>query len=180
MLNTNITKLTSLGVISSIIGQYISDVVLNIFFHSREDFFEIITTISPVPVYYAATISGFFSGGISENVDVLTNAAFRNVLYVYFNSYFSKVINEEDILDNLDITELIQDTIAIIILLYALDEYTRNSYLDFKEFKKTGIKKESTNRTIESSVLVIFITNLYAYYKLSNNDTNQIDRSIDL
>ncbi len=180
MLNPNLPKLTSIAVISSIIGQYVSDVILNIFFHNREDFFEIITTISPIPLYYASTISGFFSGSISENVDVLTNSAFRNILYVYFNSYFSKLINEEDILDNLDVQELVQDTIAITIVLYALDEYTRESYNDFKQYKKTGVKPEEREKPIQSTVIVIFLTNLYAFYKLSNDATNQIDRSIDL
>ncbi len=180
MLNNKIPQLTSLGVISSIIGQYISDVILNVLFYGKDDFIEIITMISPIPLYYAATISGFFSGSISENVDVLTNAAFRNVLYVYFNSYYSKLLDEEDIVDDIDIQELIQDTIAIIILLYTIDEYSRESYLQFKRDKRNGVTPTQSKRTIQSTVIVTFITNAYAFYKLNNNDTNQIDRSIDL
>ncbi|MFI3251715.1 MAG: hypothetical protein R3Y60_01105 [bacterium] len=180
MINKDIPKLASLGVISSLIGQYVSDIILNIFFYNKSDFLEIITSISPLPLYYASTISGFFSGSISENVDVLTNAAFRNVLYVYFNAYYSKVLNEEDIIDNIDVEELIQDTIAIIILLYTIDEYTRESYKQFKENKRNGIKQTQDKRTIESTIIVTFITNAYAFYKLSNDDTNQIDRSIDI
>lgn len=180
MLNKDIPRLTSLGVISSLIGQYVSDVILNIFFHNKSDFLEIITMISPVPLYYAATISGFFSGSISENVDVLTNAAFRNVMYVYFNNYYSKVIGEEDIVDDIDLKELVQDTIAIIILLYTIDEYSRESFLQYRKDKQNGFKPKQDKRTIESTIIVTFITNAYAFYKLSNNDTNQIDRSIDL
>lgn len=180
MLNPNIPKLTSLGVMSSIIGQYVSDVILNVIFYSKDDFMEIITSISPVPLYYAATISGFFSGSISENVDVLTNATFRNVLYVYFNSYYSKLLNEEDIVDDIDLTELIQDSIAIIILLYTLDEYSRESFKEFKSAKKNNTKPNSLDRSFKSTIIVTFITNAYSFYKLNNNDTNQIDRSIDL
>ncbi len=180
MINKDIPKLTSLGVISSLIGQYVSDVILNIFFYSKDDFFEIITLISPIPLYYAATVSGFISGSISDNVDVLTNAAFRNVMYVYFNNFFSKKIGEEDIVDDINLNELVQDTIAIIILLYTLDEYSRISYHGFKEAKRKGVKYKGDKKPIESVVIVTFITNLYSFYKLSNNDDNQIDRSIDL
>lgn len=180
MINPNIPKLTSLGVISSIIGQYVSDVILNIVYDRKDDFFEIITDISEMPLYYAATVSGFFSSSISENVDVLTNAAFRNVLYVYFNAYFSKKFNETDIVDDLDLNELVQDTIAIIILLYTIDEYSRESFKGFRDAKLKGEKYDSSNRSIKSTIIVTFITNAYAFYKLSNDDTNQIDRSIDL
>lgn len=180
ILNNNLIKLSSSGVISSIIGQYISDVILNIIYDRNEDFIEIITLVSPVPLYYASTISGFISGSISQNVDVLTNACFRNVIYVYFNNYFSKKMNEEDIVDDIDLTELIQDTIAIVILLYTLDEYSRNSFNEFKKNKKEGIKNSSSKRPIESAVIITFITNAYAFYKLRKEDTNPTDRSIDL
>ncbi len=180
MINSKFVKESSTGVISSIIGQYISDIILNIFFYNKDDFLEIITLISPVPIYYASTFSGFISGGISDNVDVLTNAAFRNILYVYSNFYFSTLINEEDIIDDIDLTELIQDTIAIIILLYTLDEYSRESYKTFKYNKKHNTNYKTDKRPIESAVIVTFVTNLYAFYKLNNNDTNPVDRSIDL
>lgn len=141
---------------------------------------DIITSPSEIPLYYAATISGFFSGSISNNVDVLTNAAFRNVLYVYFNNYFSKKIGVEDIVDDIDIQELVQDTIVIIILLYTLDEYTRNSYHQFKNDKRNNTKSDDIKKPFQSVIIVTFITNLYAFYKLNNDDTNSIDRSIDL
>lgn len=180
MLSSKFVKLSSSGVISSIIGQYISDVILNVIYESKDDFFEIITLVSPIPLYYASTISGFISGAISENIDVLSNAAFRNVLYVYFNNYFSKKIGEEDIVDDIDLKELVQDTIAIIILLYTIDEYSKESFKQFKKDKRRGVKTEATKRPIESAVLVTFITNAYAFYKLNKEDTNPTDRSIDL
>lgn len=180
MINPQIPKLTSLGLISSVIGQYISDVIFNIFIFDKENFLEIIQDISPLPLYYAASVSGFITGSITENVDVLVSAVFRNVLYVYTNIFVSNLTDETDELTDIDTQELIVDTVAIVILLYTLDEYTRENFRYFKERRQGIIVGDEEDRGTFSTVLIIFITNFYAYYKLQINNNTVLDRSIDV
>ncbi len=180
MISPKIPKLTSLGLISGVIGQYISDLIFNIFIFDKKNFFEVIQDISPLPLYYAASVSGFITGSITENVDVLVSAVFRNVLYVYTNIFVSNLTEETDELTDIDTQELIVDTVAIVILLYTLDEYTRQNYQYFTDKRNGVIIGKEEDRGTFSTVLVIFITNFYAYYKLQSNNNTVLDRSIDV
>ena len=122
----------SQGVAGGIIGQYISDIFFNLFVFDKKHFYDVITNVSPTPTYIAATTSGFLNGITSPYIDNISSLALRNVAYVYTNDYFSRKLNEGDIIDDIDVSELVQDTITIVILVWLFSEGRRNNFYNHK------------------------------------------------
>ena len=179
-MNNDFSRLISGGITGSIIGQYISDLLFNIFVFNRQNLFDIITNISPTPAYIAATASGFLNGLTSPYIDNISSIAFRNVAYVYVNNVSSKFLNEEDIIDDIDVSELIQDTIAIVILIWVFSRSMRNNFYNHK-LKMYGYEEVfDDDLNAFDSVLAIVVINLYAYYKYRQDDNNELDTSFDV
>ncbi len=172
-------KLISGGITGSVIGQYISDLLFNIFVFNRKSIGDIITKISPTPAYIAATTSGFLNGLTSPYIDNISSIAFRNVAYVYVNNISSRALNEEDFVDEIDSMELIQDTIAIVILIWVFSKSMRNNFYNHK-LRKFGYEEAyDDDLNVFDSVLIIVVINLYAYYKYRQEDNNELDTSFD-
>ena len=170
----------SQGVTGSVIGPYISDLFFNIFIYEQTNLLEIITNVSPTPAYIAATSSGFLNGLTAPYIDGISSLAFRNVAYAYTNDYFSRKLNESDLIDELDIKEVVQDTLAIVILVTVFSRSRRNSFLNHQLKKKGYTPIYDEQLDIFDSALIIIVINFYAYYKRQKNNLNQVDRSVDL
>ena len=168
------------GVSGGIIGQYISDLFFNIFVFNKRDFLKIITEVSPVPSYIAATASGFANGLTEPYIDDITSAGLRNVVYSYTNNYFSIETGIKDIEDSLRAIDLLGDTMAIIILIWAFNIHARKDFYNHRA-KMYNIPQPFDDQTdIFSSALIIIVTNFYAYYKVTMNQTSLIDRGVDI
>lgn len=170
----------SQGVAGGIIGQYISDIFFNLFVFDKKHFYDVITNVSPTPAYIAATTSGFLNGITSPYIDNISSLALRNVAYVYTNDYFSRKLNEGDIIDDIDMSELVQDTIAIVILVWLFSEGRRNNFYNHK-LKMAGYEPiYEEDLGFFDSFIIILVINFYAYYKTTRNNTNDLDTSVDL
>lgn len=173
-------NLIKAGVSGGIIGQYISDLFFNIFVFEKKDFFKIITEISPIPSYIAATTSGFMNGLTEPYIDDLTSAGLRNVVYSYTNNYFSIQTGIRDIEDSIKPIDLLGDTMAIIILVWAFNLHARKDFFNHKA-KMCNLPQPFIDQNdIFSSAIIIIVTNFYAYYKVTMNQTSLIDRGVDL
>ena len=127
-------NLIATGVSGGIIGQYISDLFFNTFVYNKRDFIKIITELSPIPSYIAATTSGFMNGLTEPYIDDLTSAGLRNVVYSYTNNYFSIQTGIKDPEDTLRAIDLVGDTIAIVILVWAFNLHARKDFYNHKLF----------------------------------------------
>ena len=180
----NFPKLIKNGVIGTIIGQYISDLIFNIFIYNKKDFIKIITEISPLPAYIAATSTGFINGLTEPYIDDITSAGMRNVVYSYTNNYFSVELGEIDRVDFIDMPNLTQDTIAVIILVWVFNIHAQNDFYKHKAQKKYDVCYDDTEPEYDilSASIIIIAINLYAYYKLNRDNPDalrQVDRGID-
>lgn len=140
------------------------------------------TEISPIASYMAATTSGFLNGLTEPYIDDISSAAFRNIAYVYSNDYYSRMVNQEDIIDDIDTSQLISDTIAVVIIIYVFSSSARCDFLN-RKLQKHGLNSVSeVNNDIFSSIIVIIAINLYAYYryKRNNDSKSSLDKSIDI
>ena len=173
-------NLIKTGVSGGIIGQYISDLFFNIFVFNKKDFFKIITEISPIPSYIAATAAGFSNGLTEPYIDDITSAGLRNVVYSYTNNYFSIQTGLKDISDTLRPIDLVGDTIAIIILVWAFNIHARKDFYNHKAKIYHLPQPFLDQNDILSSTLIVIVTNFYAYYKVTMNQTSLIDRGVDL
>lgn len=173
-------NLISTGVSGGIIGQYISDLFFNIFVFNRKNFFEIITNVSPIPSYIAATASGFANGLTEPYIDDLTSAGLRNVVYSYTNNYFSIQTGIRDAEDSIRPIDLLGDTMAIIILVWAFNLHARKDFYNHKAKMHHAPQPFVDQNDIFSSTIIIIVTNFYAYYKVTMNQTSLIDRGVDL
>lgn len=130
----------------------------------------------------AATTSGFLNGLTEPYIDDISSAAFRNVAYVYSNKYYSMLVNQEDIIDDISTSELIQDTIAIVIIIYVFSKGAREDFYNHKLEKYGLISTYEEENDLFSSVIVIVAINLYAYYKYNKNNNSKtiLDKSSDI
>ena len=181
----NFPKLIKNGVVGTIIGQYISDLIFNIFIYNKRDFYKVITEISPLPAYIAATSTGFINGITNPYIDDITSAGMRNIVYSYTNNYFSVQMGEIDAIDFIDMPNLTQDTVAVIILVWVFNIHAQDDFYRHKDKKRYGICEDESNGNdydILSASIIIIAINLYAYYKLSRDHPEaitQVDRGID-
>lgn len=164
------------------IGQYISDIIFNIFVFNKKDFYAVITEISPIASYMAATTSGFLNGLTEPYIDDISSVAFRNILYVYSNDYYSRLVKEEDIVDEINTSELIVDTIAVVIIFCVFSRSARCDFYNHKLQKCGLISVSEENQDVFSSIIIIFSINLYVYYryKRNNDSKSSLDKSINM
>ena len=175
--------LISSGVIGSIIGQYISDLFFNIFIYDRKEFLDIITNISPIPAYIASTAAGFANGITEPYIDDITSVGMRNVVYAYTNDYFSNQLNEEDLVSTLSMPELVQDTIAVIIIVWVFNSHARHDFYNHKADLYHQPHPFHDEQDIFTSIIIVVVINLYAYYRLQRDNrliSSGLDQTIDL
>ena len=167
----------------SIIGQYISDLFFNIFIYNRKDFLDIITNISPTPAYIAATTSGFANGITEPYIDDITSAGMRNIIYAYTNDYFANELSEEDLVSTLSMPELVQDTIAVIIIVWVFNSHARHDFYNHKADLYHQPHPFHDEQDILTSIIIVVVINLYAYYRLQRDNqlvSSGLDQTIDL
>ena len=165
------------------IGQYISDLFFNIFIYDRRDFLDVITNISPTPAYIAATASGVANGITEPYIDDITSAGMRNIVYAYTNDFFVNKLNETDLVFTLSTPELIQDTIAVIIIVWVFNAHARHDFYNHKADLYHLPHPYDDQQDIFSSIVIVVVTNLYAYYRLQRDNTlvsTGLDQTIDL
>ena len=172
-----------MGIIGSVIGQYISDLFFNIFIYERKNFFDIITNISPTPAYIATTAAGFANGLTEPYIDDITSAGMRNVIYAYTNDFFTNRLNETDLISTLSLPELVQDTMAVIIIVWAFNIHARHDFRNHKALKHCQGILYTDQQDIFTSIIIIVVTNLYAYYRLRRDNvlvSTGLDQSVDI
>ena len=176
-------RLIRTGVIGSVIGQYISDIFFNIFIYDRRVFLDIITNISPTPAYIAATASGFANGMTEPYIDDITSAGMRNAVYAYTNDFFTNKLDETDLVSTLSLPELVQDTIAVIIIVWAFNEHARRDFYYHKADLYHIPHPANPEQDIFTSIIIVVVINLYAYYRLQRDNrlvSSGLDQSLDL
>lgn len=173
-------NLIKTGVVGGVLGQYISDLFFNTFVYEKRNFISIITDISPIPSYIAATSAGFINGLTEPYIDDITSAGLRNVVYSYTNNYYSIKAGLRDASDTLRAIDVVGDTIAIIILVWAFNIHARKDYYNHKAKMHSMPQPFEDQNDILSSTLIVIVTNFYAYYKLTMNQTSFVDRGVDL
>ena len=171
------------GIIGSLIGQYISDLFFNIFIYNRRDFFKVITTISPSPAYIAATSAGIANGVTEPYIDDITSAGMRNIVYAYTNDYFTNKMEETDLVSTLSLPNLVADTIAVIIIVYAFNSHAREDFFNHKLDLYHIPHPPTSEQDIFTSTIIILVINLYAYYRLQRDQgliSSGLDQSLDI
>ena len=155
----------------------------NIFIYDRKDFFDIITNISPTPAYIAATSAGVANGITEPFIDDITSTGMRNIVYAYTNDFFTNKLDDGDLVSTLSMPELVQDTIADIIIVWAFNSHARHDFYNHKADMYHAPHPFHDEQDIFTSVLIIVVTNLYAYYRLQRDNkiiSSGLDQSIDL
>ena len=165
------------------IGQYISDLFFNIFIYNRKDFWTVISCVSPTPSYIAATSAGVANGITEPFIDDITSVGMRNIVYAYTNNYFTNLCNEDDLVSTLNMPNLVADTIAVIIIVWAFNRHAREEFCNHKKDLYHIPHPPTSEQDIFSSVVIVLVTNLYAYYRLqrdSQTTSTGLDQSIDI
>lgn len=180
LLDYDFSELIKNGIFGGIIGQYISDLFFNIFIWDKKNFYEIITNISSTPSYIAATASGFANGITDPYIDDLTSAGMRNIVYSYTHNFFSIKTGEIDVVDSITMPNLVGDTMAVVILVWAFNIHAREDFYNHKADIYHLPHPYDNQMDIFTSIIIIFAINLYAYYKVSSTLNNQVDVSIDI
>ena len=155
----------------------------NIFIYDRKDFFDIITNISPTPAYIAATSAGVANGITEPFIDDITSTGMRNIVYAYTIDFFTNKLDEGDLVSTLSMPKLVQDTIAVIIIVWAFNSHARYDFYNLKADMYHAPHPFHDEQDIFTSVLIIVVTNLYAYYRLQRDNkiiSSGLDQSIDL
>ena len=142
-----------------------------------------LSCISPAPSYIAATSAGMANGITEPFIDDITSVGMRNIVYAYTNNYFSNLCSEEDLVSTLNMPNLVADTIAVIIIVWAFNQHAREDFCNHKKDLYHIPHPPTSEQDIFSSVVIVLVTNLYAYYRLQR-DTQTIstglDQSIDI
>lgn len=155
----------------------------NVFIYNKRDFFNIITGISPIPAYIAATSAGIANGITEPYIDDITSAGMRNVVYAYTNDFFVNKLNEEDLVSTLNLPNLVADTIAVIIIVWAFNLHARHDFQNHKAIKHHEPVPYNDQQDIFTSAIIIIVTNLYAYYRLKRDNlslSSGLDQTIDV
>ena len=155
----------------------------NIFIYDRREFLEIITNISPVPAYIASTAAGFLNGVTEPYIDDITSAGMRNVVYAYTNDFFTNKLEESDLISTLSLPELVQDTIAVIIIVWAFNTHARRDFYYHRDDLHHIPHPPNDEQDVLTSIIIIVVTNLYAYYRLQRDNrlvSTGLDQSIDI
>lgn len=106
----------------------------------------------------------------------------RNIVYSYTNNFFSNRLNENDILTDINVPNLVQDTIAVIIIVWAFNLHARHDFYNHKADLYHAPHPYHDEQDIFTSIIIIVVTNLYAYYRLARDNpdaVSNVDRSID-
>ena len=143
----------------------------------------VVTSISPTPAYIAATASGFANGITEPYIDDITSTGMRNIVYAYTNDFFVNKINDDDIISRLSMPELVQDTIAVIIIVWAFNAHARHDFYNHKADLYHMPHPYNDEHDIFTSIIIVVVTNLYAYYRLQRDNvltTSGLDQTIDL
>ena len=145
---------------------------------------DIITNISPTPSYIAATAAGVANGITNPYIDDITSVGMRNIVYAYTNDYFTNKLDETDLIFTLDSSELVQDTIAVIIIVWVFNTRARHDFYNHKaDIYYLPHPYYDDEQDIFSSVIIVVVTNLYAYYRLQRDNTfisTGLDQTLDL
>ena len=124
------------------------------------------------------------ANGITEPyIDDITSAGMRNVVYAYTNDFFTNKLNETDLISTLSLPELVQDTIAVIIIVWAFNIHARHDFINHKALKYHEIPPYNDQQDIFTSIIIIVVTNLYAYYRLRRDNvviSSGLDQSVDI
>ena len=107
----------------------------------------------------------------------------RNIVYAYTNDYFSIKLSEEDLVSTLSMPELVQDTIAVIIIVWAFNAHARHDFYNHKADKYNFPHPFHDEQDIFTSIIIVVVINLYAYYRLQRDNklvSSGLDQSIDL
>ena len=107
----------------------------------------------------------------------------RNIVYAYTNDFFTNKLDESDLVSTLSMPELVQDTIAVIIIVWAFNSHARHDFYNHKADMYHAPHPFHDEQDIFTSVLIIVVTNLYAYYRLQRDNkiiSSGLDQSIDL
>ena len=142
-----------------------------------------ITSISPTPAYIAATAAGFANGITEPYIDDITSTGMRNIVYAYTNDFFVNKLNDEDLVSRLSMPELVQDTIAVIIIVWAFNTHARHDFYNHKADLYHMPHPYNDEQDIFTSIVIVVVTNLYAYYRLQRDNvltTSGLDQTIDL
>ena len=105
---------------------------------------------------------------------------FGYISYSYTNNYFSiqtGITDPEDVIRGIDV---IGDTIAVVILVWAFNIHAREDYYNHKADLYDMPHPFEEQNDIFTSVMIVLATNLYAYYKITRNLNPSIDQTIDL
>lgn len=144
---------------------------------------DIITNISPTPAYIATTAAGIANGITEPYIDDITSAGMRNVVYAYTNDFFTNKLNDTDLISTLSLPELVQDTIAVIIIVWAFNIHARHDFRNHRAIKKHEPILYNDQQDILTSIIIIVVTNLYAYYRLKRDNkltSTGLDQSVDI
>ena len=124
------------------------------------------------------------ANGITEPyIDDITSAGMRNVVYAYTNDFFTNKLEESDLISTLSLPELVQDTIAVIIIVWAFNAHARRDFYYHRDDLHHIPHPANDEQDIFTSIIIIVVTNLYAYYRLQRDNrliSTGLDQSIDL
>ena len=107
----------------------------------------------------------------------------RNFVYAYTNDYFTNKIEETDLISTLSLPELVQDTIAVIIIVWAFNAHARHDFYNHKADLYHQPHPYHDEQDIFTSIIIVVVTNLYAYYRLQRDNqfvSTGLDQSVDL
>lgn len=148
------------GIYSGIIGQYISDVVVNMI----NDTPKIITNISSTGTYYAGVLSGGLAGYTSIYLDPIANTFVLVGFYYLIYAYVENKTRGLSINKSKMAKDIITDSIAIIILLLI---FTRNTYLEFLNArrKRRNLEQIEIEESQIDDLIGEIVVGIYFYAK---------------
>lgn len=141
------------------------------------------TNISPTPAYIAATSAGVANGITEPYIDDITSTGMRNIIYAYVNDFFVVQTSQDDLVSSLTMPELVQDTIAVIIIVWAFNTHARHDFFNHKAELYNMPHPYNDEQDILTSIIIVVVTNLYAYYRLQRDNkltSSGLDQTIDL
>lgn len=105
------------------------------------------------------------------------------MVYAYTNDFFTNKLNEEDLISTLNLPNLVADTIAVIIIVWAFNLHARHDFINHKSIKHHEAPPYNDQQDIFTSAIIVVVTNLYAYYRLERDRgfiSEGLDQSIDI
>ena len=97
-------------------------------------------------------------------------------------NFFSNKLNDDEMFMELNVCNLVQDTIAVIILVWTFNLHARHDFYNHKADLYHAPHPFHDEQDIFTSIIIIVVTNLYAYYRLERDNPDalsNVDRSVD-